>query len=145
MKITEQKKINITLKNTSNCAFFIDLHFKNNRFEDSYTPPSDSQIYSVFNLSFKEGTLPANSEVTVGIFFSPNEVHRYDLKLVVSAREKIPKNTTFKLKGNEPAMKCEMRVLAEGNYPLMEIIDIRNDTLSVAALWENFQISKINH
>ena len=26
----------------------------------------------------------------------------------------------------------------------MEIIDIRNDTLSVAALWENFQISQIN-
>lgn len=42
-------------------------------------------------------------------------------------------------------MKCEMRVRAEGNYPLMEIIDIRNDTLSVAALWENFQISKINN
>lgn len=38
-----------------------------------------------------------------------------------------------------------MRVRAEGNYPLMEIIDIRNDTLSVAALWENFQISKINN
>ncbi len=38
-----------------------------------------------------------------------------------------------------------MRVLAEGNYPLLEIIDIRNDTLSVAALWENFQISKINN
>lgn len=37
-----------------------------------------------------------------------------------------------------------MRILAEGNYPLMEIIDIRNDVLSVAALWENFQISKIN-
>lgn len=37
-----------------------------------------------------------------------------------------------------------MKVLAEGNYPLMEIIDIRNDVLSVAALWENFQISKIN-
>ena len=26
----------------------------------------------------------------------------------------------------------------------MEIIDIRNDTLSVAALWQNFQITKIN-
>ena len=37
-----------------------------------------------------------------------------------------------------------MRVLADSNYPLMEIIDIRNDVLSVAALWENFQISKIN-
>ena len=41
-------------------------------------------------------------------------------------------------------MKCEMLIKAKGNYPLLEIIDIRNDTLSVAALWENFQIQKIN-
>lgn len=44
----------------------------------------------------------------------------------------------------EASIKCEMRIKAKGNYPLLEIIDIRNDTLSVAALWENFQIEKIN-
>lgn len=98
----------------------------------------------MFNLDFKEGTLPANSELTVSIFFSPTEVQQYDQKLFVRAQKKIPKGSTLKLRGNEPALKCEMRVLAEGNYPLMEIIDIRNDVLSVAALWENFQISKIN-
>jgi hypothetical protein len=37
-----------------------------------------------------------------------------------------------------------MKIKADGNYPQLEIIDIRNDTLSVAALWENFQISQIN-
>ena len=37
-----------------------------------------------------------------------------------------------------------MKVKAIGNYPLLEIIDIRNDSLSVAALWENFQITQIN-
>lgn len=38
-----------------------------------------------------------------------------------------------------------MNIKAKGSYPLLEIIDIRNDTLSVAALWENFQIQKINN
>jgi uncharacterized protein YpiB (UPF0302 family) len=61
VKITEQKKINFTLKNTSNCAFFIDLHFKNNKFTEGYIPPTENQINSVFSLDFKEGTLPANS------------------------------------------------------------------------------------
>lgn len=37
-----------------------------------------------------------------------------------------------------------MGIKASGNYPQLEIIDIRNDTLSVASLWENFQISQIN-
>jgi len=46
----------------------------------------------------------------------------------------------MKIKNIEPSIKCEMNIKAQGNYPLLEIIDIRNDTLSVAALWENFQI-----
>lgn len=37
-----------------------------------------------------------------------------------------------------------MKVKAVGNFPLLEIIDIRNDSLSVAALWQNFQITQIN-
>jgi hypothetical protein len=51
----------------------------------------------------------------------------------------------MKIKNSEPSIKCELKIKAKGNYPLLEIIDIRNDTLSVAALWENFQIQKINN
>jgi hypothetical protein len=40
VKIGEQKKMQVTLKNTSNCAFFVDLQFKNNRFEEDYQIPS---------------------------------------------------------------------------------------------------------
>ena len=41
----------------------------------------------------------------------------------------------MKIKNTEPSIKCELKIKAKGNYPLLEIIDIRNDTLSVAALW----------
>ncbi len=51
----------------------------------------------------------------------------------------------MKIKNTEPSIKCELKIKAKGNYPLLEIIDIRNDTLSVAALWQNFQIQKINN
>jgi hypothetical protein len=40
--------------------------------------------------------------------------------------------------------KCSLKILAVGSYPTLRIIDIRNDSVSVAALWENFQISSIN-
>ena len=33
VKIGEQKKMQVTLKNSANCAFFVDLQFRNNRFE----------------------------------------------------------------------------------------------------------------
>lgn len=32
----------------------------------------------------------------------------------------------------------------KGNYPLLRIVDVRNDSVSVATLWENFSINKIN-
>jgi hypothetical protein len=40
VKITEQKKLQIILKNAGNCAFFVDLNFKNNRFDEGYIPPT---------------------------------------------------------------------------------------------------------
>jgi hypothetical protein len=33
VKVGEQRKLQVTLKNSSGCAFFVDLQFKNNRFD----------------------------------------------------------------------------------------------------------------
>jgi len=40
--------------------------------------------------------------------------------------------------------KCFLLILAKGNYPMLKIVDVRNDAMSVATLWENFQINNIN-
>jgi|JI6StandDraft_1071083.scaffolds.fasta_scaffold28572_4 hypothetical protein len=89
----------VTLKNSANCAFFVDLQFKNNKFEEGYQSPTEGQILNVFGTDFREGIIPANSEITVGIFFNPSEVHSYDLKLAVVAREKVPNSTGLKGRG----------------------------------------------
>jgi len=52
--------MNFKIKNTADCAFFIDLSLRNDDF-NVQNPPNDSQLSTVFNLSFKEGTIPANS------------------------------------------------------------------------------------
>lgn len=86
VKIGEHRKLNVVLKNSSSCAFFIDLQFKNNKFIDGYETPNEAQILNVFSTDFKEGILPANSEISVDINFNPTEVHLYDLKLAVTAK-----------------------------------------------------------
>lgn len=48
----------------------------------------------------------------------------------------------LKSKGYTVKDKCE--ILAKANYPLLKIVDIRNDELSVASLWEKFQVSDMN-
>jgi hypothetical protein len=40
--------------------------------------------------------------------------------------------------------KCSLKIRAKGSYPQLKIVDVRNDSISVATLWENFQINKIN-
>jgi hypothetical protein len=38
VKITEQKKMSFKIKNTADCAFFIDISLKNNDFNASHPP-----------------------------------------------------------------------------------------------------------
>ena len=33
---------------------------------------------------------------------------------------------------------------AKGDYPLLRFEDVRNDTISIANLWECFQMTKMN-
>lgn len=95
-------------------------------------------------MDFKSGVIPANSEIDLGITFAPVDIADFDLKLIVTSKDRAPKKIPMKTKSFDSTAKSVMRIQAQGNYPQMEIIDIRNDTLSVAALWENFQISQIN-
>ncbi len=37
-----------------------------------------------------------------------------------------------------------MTIKGRGSYPNLKIVDVRNDSVSVATLWENFQLNKIN-
>ena len=34
---------------------------------------------------------------------------------------------------------------SHGRFPILKIIDIRNEDISVSTLWENFKLSQVNH
>ena len=58
VKITENKKIGIKIKNTSDCAFYADVCLRNWSEEETHT---EQQINNAFKLDFKGGVIPANS------------------------------------------------------------------------------------
>jgi hypothetical protein len=68
----------------------------------------------------------------------------FDLQLIVVAKDKLPGKASKLSTKSNASTKCSLRIKAHGSFPLLKIVDIRNDVISVAALWENFQISKIN-
>ena len=41
-------------------------------------------------------------------------------------------------------LKCSLDVSAKGNYPLIKIIDLRNNLLSPFKLWKDFNVDKAN-
>lgn len=77
--------------------------------------------------------------------FNPIEVCSHELVLEVIATEKNPKATKQSISKKFLTQKCSLKIFAKGNYPLLKIVDVRNDAISVATLWENFQINKINY
>ena len=139
VKVLEQKKMQVKLKNLSDCTFYIELSLKSNPKEVSH-----SDIQSSFHLDFTEATLVAKGETLIGVTFTPNDVKDFDVQLVASAREQLPKSLKLPPK-NIHVAKCSLKIKAQGSYPLLQIVDIRNDCLSVTALWESFQLSKMNN
>lgn len=119
------------LQNVSDCTFYTEVSLKPT---DPNATITTTQINSSFHLDFSEGIIAAHSEILIGITFTPVEVMEFDLQLVVTAKDKLPKATKTSARGNN-VIKCSLRIKAHGSYPLLKIVDIRNDSISVAALW----------
>ena len=40
--------------------------------------------------------------------------------------------------------KAMIKITCKGDYPLLRFTDVRNDQVSIANLWERFQLTKMN-
>ena len=99
-----------------------------------------------FTLDFKEGIIAAHSKVEVGIAFNPTEVCDLNLSMDCLAKERSIKGIISNASASQKftKLKSVIKILGRGNYPYLKIVDVRNDSVSVATLWENFSINKIN-
>jgi len=80
----------------------------------------------------------------VGITFSPTDISDLDVELVCQTKEKPIKEILSKGTSEFSEVKCVISLKAKGSYPLLKIVDVRNDSISVATLWENMSVNKIN-
>ena len=58
VKITENKKIVMQIKNISECAFYLDISLKNANPDGNI---NESQINNAFKLDYRNGVIPGNS------------------------------------------------------------------------------------
>mmetsp|Transcript_11363 Transcript_11363/g.14318 ORF Transcript_11363/g.14318 Transcript_11363/m.14318 type:complete len:86 (-) Transcript_11363:1857-2114(-) len=40
--------------------------------------------------------------------------------------------------------KAQIKIHCKGDYPLLRFTDVRNDQVSIANLWERFELTKMN-
>ena len=146
VKVNFNKKVYFILENFSNYMFYIELNLKPVEDQKKLDNKLQNFIQKSFSLDFENGIISANSKVEIGIIFHPNEVCDLDLVLECVAKERSFKGGFNKTSNSKKLLqqKCAIRIKGKGNYPLLKIVDVRNDSVSVATLWENFSINNIN-
>ncbi len=100
-----------------------------------------------FQLDFQQGVIAAHSKVDIGITFAPVQVVDVELDLECWAKER-PMKGVFgmtRMRKRAVVQKCKVDIQGKGSYPNLKIVDVRNDSVSVATLWENFCIYQINN
>ena len=88
------------------------------------------------NLNFK---LPSIIVVEYSV-----DISNFDVELVCQTKERPFKEIYSKGSSEFAQVKCVIPLRAKGSYPMLKIVDVRNDSISVATLWENMNVNKIN-
>ena len=126
------KTTQLTLHNKSDSTFNVKIK---RRVESSI---EDSTVDSDLLIDFIEGIIPAKSKKTINLTFNPKTITDAKLYLEVHACANISEFQCY------DTIKSVSVIHVQANYPLLKIIDIRNNELSLASLWEKFNLSSIN-
>ena len=116
-------------------------------------------MQNILNNCFKfdnhKGVVNAKSKKKVNITFKPNQRFEFDTSLVCIASEKMTKDLAMSIR-NQTANgmiknplqghveKAQIKIHCKGDYPLLRFTDVRNDQVSIANLWERFELTKMN-
>ena len=149
-----------TVFNRSNCNIFIELRMAPKMDQASgktYTAQELSAITKVLNENFQfdmpKGIINAKSKKVISITFKPQLRYEFDVNMVCIAKERLDKDLANHLNKSRSESKetkdgaqekAVIGVKARGDYPLLRFEDVRNDQVSIANLWECFQMTKMN-
>lgn len=138
------KTTQLTLHNKSESTFNIKINKKVELCNSIEDTSSGEGIKSDFLIDFNYGIIPAKSKKTINLTFNPKNIcdAKLFLEVICCSNSDFDKNKEEFDKYETVKAVCEIKVKA--NYPLLKIIDIRNNELSLSSLWEKFDISAIN-
>ena len=143
VKVNFSQKEQVVLENFSNVNFYVEIEIKPKDEKLRNDHRLRTIINKSFTLDFREGIISGNSKLEIGIVFLPCELSDFDLVLECVAKEHNLKGISMTNK-KIFSQKAAIDIKARGSYPQLRFVDVRNDSISVSTLWENFSINKIN-
>ena len=144
IKVNFYKMQKITIFNHSHVTFYLNLEIKPENDEKKIDEATKRSISNCFQLDFSEGIITGHSRIEVSVTFKPIEVCDLNVKLVCVAREKPPLGVIAPPTDIGPSEKCFVSMKAKGSFPILKIVDVRNEDLSVSTLWDFFKLDRIN-
>jgi hypothetical protein len=143
IKVNFTKTHKITIYNHSHVTFYLNLDIK--QMDDTKGSEAMKRaLANSFSLDFTEGLITGHSKIEVTITFKPVEICELRVKLVCIAKEKPPLGVFVPEIGTGIVEKCSTELKANGRFPILKIVDIRNEDLSVSRLWNSFKLDRIN-
>ena len=112
-------------------------------------------LNNCFKFDNHKGVVNAKSKKKVNITFKPTLRFEFATSLVCVASEKMTKSLqssiklqqaqgTIKSQTGGHVEKAQIQIHCKGDYPLLRFTDVRNDQVSIANLWERFELTKMN-
>ena len=132
------------------------------------TSKNNNKKRSDVSFDFMEGLLNSFCKKEINVTFEPKTRASISFKLNVYAtdntsrskaiisREKndfnenennyeaIKENDNNEIAFNKEELKCTLEITAKGDYPLIKIVDVRNNLVSTAKLWKDFNVDEAN-
>ena len=163
VKVGFHKKMFFSIYNPTITNFYIRLEpdFSGNitLTEDKNTK-NPSKCRSDISFDFMEGLLNSFCKKDISIQFEPTTRANLSFKVYIYATDNTSRNKDLispdakNLYKNEEEnekefvpkeeLKCTLEVNAKGDYPLIKIVDVRNNLLSTAKLWKDLHVDLAN-
>ena len=173
VKVGFHKKMFFSIYNPTITNFYIRLEpdYSGNVIlpedKDNLNSSKNNKYRSDISFDFMEGLLNSFCKKEISINFEPKTRIALSFKLNVYATDNTTKSKQIisqEKKGlndninsynidndsmneiglNKEELKCTLEINAKGDYPLIKIVDVRNNVESTSKLWQDFNVDEAN-
>jgi hypothetical protein len=153
VKVGFHEKLSFSIYNPTICNFYVKLVIpeKQKIFEQT----DRKTLEQILQFDFSEGLINSFCKKDVSVNFSPINRYFIDLKVALYATDNKNDKITQSILSNNAieskiylilvsTYKTEITIKANGDYPLLQIVDVRSTNKGTSKLWRSFNVDEAN-